>query len=232
MAAKGYQYYEVDAFPEWGIGSPPFETIHQDTLFREWVDEYPRTVITATGSADHRDFLKFHVMHESTEKVRGRYINGPIHRYIAQNEFYIYYHPKLKRMFVDTSRPQCGEMIDRLGRCEIDFLVIPRKVDLIQLGIDLKESIRGGWFGELKVADVSTIGIFSPTVGESSEWDRFEQMGRLKAIDLSLEFGDHKTPVKITQNRGIVLFETFPESEALRWLLELQSVLDSYIIHE
>ena len=231
MAAKGYQYYEVDSFPEWDDGFV-FETTHQDSLFVDIVDEAPRTVITAVGLADHPDFRKYHVMHETFQKVRGRYRNEPITGYVAQLDFHIYYHPQTRRMFVDTKRRICKEMVNRLEKSDIDFLVIPRRVDLVRLGSDLRANIRGGWFGDLKVADVSTIGLFGPTVGESSEWDRYEQVGRLKAIDLELDIGGRRTVVKVMADRGIVLFGTFVERDALRLLLVLQEELDAYVVLE
>jgi hypothetical protein len=231
MAAKGYQYYDVDSFPEWEVGSR-FETMRQGSLLFDWVDEGPRTTITVVGQADHPDFRKYHVMHETYQKVRGRYRNEPILGYIAQVEFHIYYHPRVRRMFVDTARSYCKEMVDRLEKSDIDFLVIPRNIDLIKLGNELRQNIRGGWFRDLKVADVSTIGIFGPTVGESEEWDRFEQLGRLRAIDLELTMGDRRLPTKIMSNRGVVLFESFSESEALGLMLDIQEALDAYVVDE
>jgi len=231
MAAKGYQYYEVDSFPEWEVGFT-FKTTHQGSLFMDIVDEAPMTEITAIGLSDHPDFRKYHVMHETYEKVRGRYRNEPITAYVAQIDFHIYCHPAVKRMFVDTKRRFCKEMVNRLEKSDIDFLVIPRQVDLVRLGNDLRESIRGGWFGDLKVADVSTIGLFGPTVGESAEWDRYKQVGRLKAIDLELDIGGRRTAIKIMANRAIVLFESFVESDALGLLLDLQSSLDAYLVQE
>lgn len=231
MPAKGYQYYEVDSFPEWDIGDT-FKTEYQGSLLMGLVDEAPRTIIRAVGLADHQDFKRYHVKHETYQTLRGRYRNEPITGYIAQEEFHIYYHPVAKIMFVDTARKLCREMVDRLEQSGIDFLVIPRNIDLIKLGNDLRANIRGGWFGDLKVADVSTIGLFGSTVGESAEWGRYEQVGRLNVIDLEVEVRGQRHPVKIMSNRGIVLFESFPESDALGLLLELQRALDGYVVHE
>jgi hypothetical protein len=231
MPAKGYQYYEVDSFPEWELGFA-FETRYQGSLLMDLVDEGPRTVITAVGLADHQDFKKYHVMHETYQSLRGRYRNEPIAGYIAQADFHIYYHPVAKRMFVDTARSLCREMVDRLERSDIDFLVIPRNIDLRKLAEDLRANIRAGWFRDLKVADVSTIGLFGSTVGESAEWSRYELVGSLNVIDLELEVRGQRHPVKISSNRAIVLFESFSESEALGLILELQEALDSYEVHE
>lgn len=229
MPARGYQYYEVDSFPDWEVGHR-FETIYQQSMLMGMVDEAPKTIITTVGLADHQDFKKYHVMHETYQKVRGRYRNEPIKVYIAQVEFHIYYHSAIRMMLVDAPRKLCKEMVDRLEKSKLKFLVIPRSIDLIRLGNDLRESIRGGWFGNLKVADVSTIGLFGSTVGESAEWDRYEQLGTLKTIDLALEIEDQMIRVKIMLNRGIVLFESFSESEALELILQLQKLLDAYAV--
>ena len=229
MPAKGYQYYEVDTFPNWGNGYK-FQTSHQKPLFPD-IDEAPQTVVTAVGLADHPSFQKYHVLHETYQKVRGRYRNEPITSYIAQVEFHIYYHAENKRLLIDTPRNICKEMVDRLEKSNIDFLVIPHEIDLFKLGNDLKERIRGGWFGELKVADVSTIGIFGPTVGESEEWDRYGQVGKLKAIDIELDWITQRLLVKIMTHRGIVIFETLTEYESLERILKIQDDLDPYEIH-
>jgi len=230
MSAKGYQYFRVDTFPEWRIGDT-YETVHQASLI-DTVDESPRSVITAVGLADHKGFEKYHVMHETHKKVRGRYQNKPITGYIAQEEFHIYRHLAKQIMFVDSSRSSSKELIDRLGKSSIDFCVIPVAIDLMRLSSDVKEQIRGGWFGHLKVADVSTIGLFGPTVGESAEWGRYEQVGRLKAIDLELDLGGRRLTAKIMSNRGVVLFASLTECEALDLLLEIQDVLDGYVVRE
>jgi len=229
MPAKGYQYYEVDTFPNWGIGHE-FRTSHQEPLFPD-IDEAPQTLITALGLADHQSFQKYHVLHETYQKVRGRYRNEPITSYIAQIEFHIYYLAEHKRLFIDAPRNICKEMVDRLEKANIDFFVISREIDLIKLGKDLREEIRGGWFGELKVADVSTIGIFGPTVGESEEWERYEQIGKLKAINVELDWITQKLTVLIMANRGIVLFENLTEFQSLERVLKIQNDLDPYIIH-
>jgi len=229
MTTKGYQYYEVASFPEWEDGHI-FKTTYQESLLMDLVDEGPTTVIRAVGLADHPDFRKYHVRHETYKKVRGRYKNEPISGYIAQVDFHIYYCCTVKRMFVDTKRSFCREMVDRLEKSDIEFVVIPRKINLVKLGSDLRGDIRGGWFKDLKVADVSAIGLFGPTVGESMEWDRYEQVGRLKAIDLDIDLGGRRTRVKIMSDRGIVVFDAFAESDALGLLLHLQSALDAYSV--
>lgn len=230
MPAKGYQYYKVDSFPNWELGNV-FETTHQDSLLEDF-DEAPRTVITATGLADYREFSKYHVKHETYKKVQGRYKNEPIAGYIAQEEFHIFYHSIIKSMIVDSTRINCKEMVTRVERSEKNFDVTSQDIDLVKLGNDLRVDVRGGWFGDLKVSDVSSIGIFGPTVGESQEWDRYEQVGTLKAIDLELDVEGRRILVKIMSNRGIVLFETITESKALVLLLKIQSTLDSYIISQ
>jgi hypothetical protein len=145
MPAKGYQYYEVNSYPDWNDGYV-FRTTHQETISGDF-DIAPQTVITAVGLADLPVFKKYHVLHETYQKVRGRYKNEPITGYIAQVEFHIYYHTEQKRLLIDTPRNICKEMVDRLEKSDIDFLVIPHKIDLSKLGIDLSDRVRGGWLG-------------------------------------------------------------------------------------
>lgn len=226
MTAKGYQYYIVEEFPNWELGNK-LETQHQESMFSD-VDESPRTVVTTVGLADNEQFRKYHVLHETYQKVRGRYRNEPINGFIAQIEFHLYYHPRDKVLLVDTQRQYCNEMVDRLHSSNVGISVSHDEIDLIALGNHLRQNIRGGWFGDLKVADVSTIGIFGSTVGESQEWLRYEQIGKLKAIDVRLQINSMELVVKIMANRGIVIYENYSEALALKLLLEIQRELDNY----
>jgi hypothetical protein len=226
MPAKGYQFYRIIEFPSWELGKS-FETQHQETLFND-VDETPKTVVTYVGLADNANFKKYHVLHETYQKIRGRYQSKPINGYIAQVEFHLYNNPTEGVLLIDTQRTLCREMVNRLENSNTEFLVQPEEIDLIKLGGDLRERIRGGWFGDLKIADVSTIGMFGSTVGESDEWQRFEQMGRLNAIDLDLELSGMELLVKIMSNRGIVVFENLSESLSLKTLLGIQKELNKY----
>ena len=231
MTAKAYQYYEVSDFPDWEEGNR-FETRHQGSLFTGQVDDAPTSVITSAGLADDPSFRKYHVMHETFRSVRGRYRNEPIAGYVAQKEFHLYVHSNGGTMFVDTSGALCKEMIDRLERSDIPFLVVPRRVDLAKLADDMRTQVRGGWFGNLRVADVSSIGIFGATVGESSEWGRYEQVGSLKVVDLALDLQGQNLSVKVMAHRGVLLYRSFTESQALGLLLEIQKELDNYAIVE
>jgi hypothetical protein len=226
MTAKGFQFYQVEKFPNWELGNK-VETQHQESMFSDF-DESPRTVITTVGLADNEKFRKYHVLHETYQKVRGRYKNEPINGFVAQLEFHLYYQPKEKIMFVDTQRQYCKEMVDRLHTSNIGIEVSHDEIDLIALGNHLRQNIRGGWFGDLKVADVSTIGIFGSTVGESQEWLRYEQIGKLKAIDVKLQINSMELVVKIMANRGIVIYENYSEALALKLLSEIQKELDNY----
>jgi hypothetical protein len=230
MPAKGYQYFEVVEFPSWEI-SYEFRTIHQEPLFSDF-DAAPQTIITSVGLADYQQFTKYHVLHETYQKVRGRYKNEQINGYVAQLEFHIYFHTEHHRLLIDAPRSICKELVDRVEKSQPGFNVIPREIDLIKLGNDLKTNVRGGWFGDLKVADVSTIGIFGPTVGESEEWDKYGLIGKLKAVDLELDWNGQNLLVKIMANRGIVHFETLTEYQSLERVLNIHNALDDYELHE
>ena len=144
----------------------------------------------------------------------------------------LYHHTETGRMLIDATRTLSDELVRRLEKSQYEFLVEARQVDLATLADDLKSQVRGGWFGDLKVADVSTIGMFGPTVGESAEWGTYEQVGALSVIDLESEIDGLRLPVKIMANRGVVLYQSFSEAQTLSLLLGLQDVLDEYEIDE
>jgi hypothetical protein len=229
MPAKGYQYYIIDEFFNLEIGDE-VETIHQDTLINDFVDEEPRSIIRHLGYSDNREFFKYHVLHETFQNVRGRYRNQEIRGYIAQEEFHIYFHEDKNIIFMDSKKRNCKELVQRLNLSDIPFTGNSRTIDLKTLARDLQDQVRGGWFGNLQIADVSTIGVFGPTVGESEEWSRFDQTGELNQIDVELQLDHLRIPVKLMSNSGVVLYSDFSEGEALNLLVQIQEVLDQFEI--
>lgn len=223
MAAKGYQFFIVHEFPQLEIGELPIKTIQQQALLPEERENMPATEISAVGIADSPQFLKYFVRHESYLKVRGRYMNQPITQIVAWHDFHIYMHHEKQIMFVDVARAISKEMVNRVSESRADFRVSESRIDLARLGLDLKDRIRGGWFGNLMISDVSTIGLFGLTVGMSQEWETYEQVGQLKSIDVELEdTSGARHLVKIGANRSVVLYSSFPEADALNFVLALQ----------
>lgn len=228
MPARVYQYYEIESFPSWEIGFE-FRTDHQDTLLPDH-DESPQTIIKNVGLADSLKFLKFHVIHETIQNVQGRYRSEQIKSFIKQIEFHLFIYENQHRLLIDAPRKICHEMVNRVDKNRPEFCLIPRKIDLVRLGDDLRAQIRGGWFGDLKVADVKSIGMFGPTVGESGEWKRANNVGLLKAVDVDFYDKGETLLVKIMGNRGIVHYKNLSESSSLEWVLSIQKALDQYEI--
>lgn len=226
MPATVYQYYRVVNFPLWQIGNE-FRTNHQEALLQD-IDNDPQTVVTYLGNADYSEFAKYHVFHETYQKIRGRYKNEPIHSYIEQLEFYIFLNRERNFLLINAPRRFCKEMINRIERSSQDFDVNQRQIDLVHLGQDLRNRIRGGWFGDLHVADVSSIGLFGPTVGESYEWNQYGSLGVLRSIDVEFIVAEQNLLVKILGNSGVVHFENLTEYQSIERVSKIQRELDFY----
>lgn len=228
MPAKAYRYYRVESFPSLGIGES-LRTQHQFTLLREHVDETAHTELKYLGLAELDSFHKYHVIHEMQENVRGRYRNEPIYEYIAEVRFHLYYEPKREILFADTRGPICREFIRRFRGSKVDMSLTAGRVDLVKLAMDMKSKLTGGWFGKLRVADVSAIGLFGPHVGESNEWDKYSELGELSSIDVIFEYEGTLQGVKITKDRTIVFYRPLTEFHALTLLEQIQTELDRYV---
>jgi hypothetical protein len=226
MTANVFQYYNVIQFPDWELNYE-FKTNHQNTMLND-VDETPHSTIRYLGFSDYPECKKFHVIHEAFKKTHGRLKNETISGFIEQLNFHIYFNEKEKRLFVNSPRNVSRELFKRLTNSSKNFQVVSSKIDLIKLSDDLRNNIRGGWFGNLKVADVSSVGMFGPTVGESDEWERYEQKGDLKAINVQFYGNNGNILFLITGNRSIVHYEKQSEIEILEKLISVQNILDNY----
>jgi len=225
MTANVYQYFDVLQFPELELNKD-FVTNHQDSILHE-VDETPHSIIRYLGYSDLPSCKKYHVIHEVFKKTQGRLKNETISGYIEQINFHIFINEN--RLLINSTNNISKELLKRIRKTNDDFRIEASKIDLISFSEDLRNNIRGGWFGNLKVADVTSIGMFGPTVGESDEWERYNKKGDLKAINVQF-YGQNETILfQITKNRGIVHYDKRNESEILRKLLEVQKILDGYI---
>lgn len=229
MPAKAYRYYIVNEFPELAVGQSVTST-YQGTLVPSLVDEAPQTVITCVGTADNESYLKYHVLHETHQAVVGRYMNQPIHSYVRKVEFHLFREADEGILFADAKKQISREMLKRLRDSDISIDLLESAIDLSEVGADLKSTVSGGWFGELRIADVSSMAAFGPGVGESSEWDRLDSLGKLQTLDVHYEYENELYFMMIMPDRTIVLFAPFTESEALRLLESIQAFLDGYVV--
>lgn len=229
MPVRAYRFYRVKSFPELDIGES-VKTRYQPSLVPREVDHGPRTVLTSVGLSDLHTLKKVHVLHETEEEVRGRYRNEPIRKYIAEVEFHLFYNPVTKVMYADAKGKICREMLKRLAAEGADLEAERSQIDLVRLAQDIQAAVTGGWFGNLKIADVSTAALFGGTVGESDEWKRYSSVGDLKALNIVFDLGGRFYKVQITLERTIVIFSAVTESEALELVEEIQKQLDNYEI--
>jgi len=205
MPARSYRHYSVQQFRDLDIGQS-IVSHHQAALPQALTDDEPATTLTALGLADHPEFEKYRVVHETYQSVTGRYRNQPISGYVRQLEFHIFHKESANLMLVDTRAPACREMIRRLRDSDVNIEVDTQRIDLLAVAGDLQVMISGGWFADLKVADVSTIGLFGGTVGESEEWGRWTDLGTLRAVDVGYEHAGALHKLMITAERTVVLF--------------------------
>ena len=112
------------------------------------------------------------------------------------------------------------ELFANIEKTHPDLKVRARRVDLAGLGQQATD-VTGGWFKDLQIRGVRAAGIFGPGVGESDEWERYEQSGHLSAATLDfMHRGEHQSAM-VTADGGVVTFANFTERERLAFLEEV-----------
>lgn len=192
-------------------------------------DESAHTEVTFLGFSENINFRKYSAVHEVLRNVEARYKGDEIYRLIMRERFNMYHHEKSRYLLVAADKKACREMFRRFKESKVTFVAEDLEIDLNRLKSETPKII-GGWFGELKLPDVSSVGLFGPDVGGSSEWERFEQIGEISTLYMPWEFKGQKHTVLITAERTVVIFPSveLTEGEQLGFVDSIQAHLNGF----
>jgi len=222
-----YRYYRVGQIPD----LPPGGKLQTQTQLAvgPGFDESAHTEVTFLGFSENTNFRKYSAVHEVLRNVEARYKGDEIFHLIMRERFNMHYHEKSRYLLAGADKKACREMFRRFKETKIPFVVEDSEIDLNRLKSETPK-IMGGWFGELKLPDVSSVGLFGPDVGGSSEWERFEQIGEISTLYVPWEAKGQKHTVLITAERAIVIFPSvaLTEGEQLGFVDTIQSHLNGF----
>jgi hypothetical protein len=117
-------------------------------------------------------------------------------------------------------------MFERLSRISLPISATTQDVDLQKLQ-ELGRTT-GGWFGNLKIADVRTAGIFgSTTVVTSEEWGRYSDLRDISALYMHVtDPGESMRPIMLTREPSVVLMKEDDERSDLEFIAHIQATID------
>jgi len=221
-----FRYYKVTTVPDLSPG----EKLHTQTQTGlAGFDDSAHTEVTFLGLSENTAFRKYLVVHEVLRNVEARYKGDEIFRLIVRERFNLHYHEKSRYLLAGADKKACREMFKRFKETKILFAAEDSEIDLNRLKSE-SPRIMGGWFADLKLPDVSSVGLFGPGVGESGEWARFEQIGEISTLYMPMEFKGQTHTVLVTAERAVVIFPSteLTEGEQLAFVDSIQAHLNSF----
>lgn len=213
--ARSYQYHGIEYFPvPTDLGST-WQTVTQLALPLPNGDDEAHSRIRFVGQSDYEEYLKYFVRHEIVEQRKVRFAQEDRNQVIFVEEFHLYLPPNFTYLLADTSLRSSRELLKRIRSSAPEFNYTVRDVNLFDLRQKLHANVRGGWFKELEIVDVSTAAIFGSNVGESEEWQRYEGAGTLSALVLEFKHRGIAHSVNISAHGSITLYSNYSEKDAI-----------------
>jgi len=189
-------------------------------------DDQVTTRVDVDPNWAHTAYRKYNVTHESTLRLEGRYRNEPINEVIEVHHFDLYASKVSDMVIARAPKKLLREALNRLHKQDHHpFNYHVDELDMTKLGGALGAPIAGGWFGQLKIARVRTVGIFGADVADSEEWDHYRQSGTLQAIIVELEFDDNPLQLMLVRDSTIVLYRDLGEVANLAFINQIQTAI-------
>lgn len=221
---RPYQYYPIENFPIPAKPHSTWETFSQLGLPEEKGDDSAHSTIKFEGYSPYLDYLKYHVHHETDKPTWLRYSRDERRRAIFIEEFHMFLPPNLSYMFIDTTVKSSRDLLKRIKQKDPNFQYKLREVDLLAMKETQSQHVRGGWFRELDIADVSTAAIFGDNVGESDEWEKYETKGKLSSLVIEFSYlGEHQSVI-IGSSGAITLYSNYDESSSLKLVEKFNNI--------
>lgn len=212
--ARSYQYHGISKFPVDARLGETLQTVTQLTYLADG-DDGAHSEIRFVGESDHPEFWKYFVRHETVENRKVRFEQKDRNQVIFVEEFHLYIPPNFSYLYVDATGKSARELLKRIQIASPGFTYTLREINLFELRQKLHANVRGGWFKELDIVDVSTAAIFGANVGESDEWQRYEGAGKLSALVLEFKHQGVHHSVNVSLNGSITLYANYSERDSL-----------------
>jgi hypothetical protein len=224
--AVGYQWRGIEGFPDMQVGDTWTSThqINMDPL----ADHGLVSTIDYVGRSDYLALHRYSVVHETCRPWEVRFRNEIRETVIHRVRFHLFMPEDRSFLFADTQAGTCNGLLKRLREEYAQFSWRTRRLDLSRMRQDLNERIVGGWFANLKIADVRSASIHGPTVTESDDWQRYESSGTIRALSLDVEYLGVMRRVLVTEQGAIVLYGTLGEASSLELVSNVNRMVEPY----
>ena len=228
--ATGYQYRAISNFELLKLTNigDSWSSNHQKCLDIPGSDDNEHSTIEFLGRSEHSDFLKYRVIHETMRREKARFGNNIRNNFIGIYEFNLFIPNNYSYLYADTNTRNCDELAKRIKECFLEFEFKSREVDLLKIKSALYDNIRGGWFKNLEIADVSAAGIFGANVGDSEDWTRYENNGQISALTVEFKSSNMMHSIQITRTGTIILYGRYSESYSIRLVEEVNDYVGKF----
>jgi hypothetical protein len=182
----------------------------QQTSFAD--DDEVATFIEPETGFLHATLEKYRVRHEQILHFEGRYKNDLINEVIRVTRFAVYVEKTGTHAYVLGNGKVWRDAFRRMRNDQegkFDWEV--DAVDLKKLVPLLEGPVAGGWFGKLSIPKVKSVGIFGPGVSTSDDWDRYDQLGELSAVNLELPWEGEPQTLMLCNDWTVVLYRDLGE---------------------
>jgi len=222
-----YTIIKVNKFPtSEDVPETGLETSHQLPLPGMDGDETAYTRFKKLGLSENEDFEKYKIEHEDLESIEGRLRGQLISSYIRIYSIFAYYKRDKDILIVGGKKKIWWRAYDRLHKAYPGLFETEKpEINLSNLRTGLEPKVIGGYFNELGIANVNAASIFGSSVGESEEWERYEEAGELNALLISVNYKGIPRSIMLTKERVVVLYSTPNELEDLEFLLVVNEMI-------
>lgn len=217
-----YRYFSTNGMQKLGVG----ERVQSQTQLAidGWHGE-AESYLQYVGKSEHQDFEKYDCLHQIDKQVDAVYRDDEVRQLLFNVRFTAYFNRGKNYFLVQTGKK---EALGFFGRLEGSALSTePGKLDLSRAS-DLGATT-GGWFGNLRIDDVSSAGIFgSDEIVGSEEWSHYANVGVISALNMRLH-NDAGVPqsVMVTKDRLVLLMQDLGEVTNLHFVSQLNDRFDA-----
>jgi hypothetical protein len=230
---RSYKRYRVDGFPQLEVGKE-IHTQHQMGIRfpDDPQDDQLHSRIKLLGESTHPDFLKYLVEHEVIRELPHRFANIIREKLIAIERMTLYQHVREPYIYFLGKSAYSDQFLKRLAAETKELHAYERQIDLRRLCREIEGKVTGGWFKDLKIADVRTAIIFGERVIESSDWGRYDELGTMGSIIIELSMGNGGMSIRLFNDGGVVIFNAQDEREDLDSLMQLDQMFADFVVRD
>lgn len=230
MPASTLHILHAETFDDLEVGTEK-KSRHQLGLEEAATDDSEHTLIKRLGFAANGSVEKYLVTHEEIEKVQGRWRREKIEQLIVGYDFEIFRERESSIIFARGPRDTVQRAFRRLQPVGYTVREAPLNLELLRGGLKgMGATVDSAHFSELKIARVSSVGMYGDEVDESDDFEHYKQAGGLlSALSIRMTIGQRTERFMLTKRRTIVVYTRFDEASLLEFGREVNAVIEQVL---